>query len=139
NLSNINKLTFLVTLNCLNGMFAGPGEGLLIPNTQPPQYNPISLSESFLKSSLGGAVAAFSPSGQGYSSYHVPLAQEIYQTIFSTSPPPPPPGTPLPPQPVLGLAIQQAEKNILTNSPAFLETISLFVLLGDPATQLAIP
>jgi hypothetical protein len=125
-LTNINQLTFLVTLDCLNGYFAGYGEGL--PNSYTGQNNPLSLAESFLKSSTGGAVAAFSPTGQGYTIKHVGLAQELYKQILA--PPNPPP---------LGLEIKKAETNVILNNSSDLETVSIFVLLGDPATQLALP
>jgi hypothetical protein len=130
NLTDINMLTFLVTLDCLNGMFAGPSEGT----------NPISLSEAFLKSSKGGAVAAFSPTGEGFTTNHAVLAQSLYQIILPPiGLPPPPASSPM----TIGWGIQQAEKSVLltpsTASPQMLETVSIFVLLGDPATQLAVP
>ncbi|MBI1824009.1 MAG: hypothetical protein HYR80_07870 [Nitrospirae bacterium] len=132
-LNNSTMLTFLVTLDCLNGMFAGSGEGKY--NTLYGQDNPYSVAKTFLKSATGGSVASFSPTGQGYTTNHKKLATELYQTLF---------GTISPRVPVIGDAIKQAEKAVLQNlspaaSPQDLETFSIFVLLGDPATQLALP
>jgi hypothetical protein len=122
NLTNSTKLTFLVTLDCNNGMFAGYGEG--------SANNPYSIAETFLKSGTGGSVASFSPTGQGYTTNHKKLATELYQTIFGTR------------VLVIGDAIKQAETTVLGlqgSSAQDLETFSIFVLLGDPATQLAVP
>jgi hypothetical protein len=119
-------------------MFAGPGENQF--NSYTGDVNPVSMSEAFIKAP-GGAVAAFSPTGQGLTNLHSPLAEYLYNTIFGT-------GYAatysLPVNPVLGLAIQSAEKYVLLNPSYGLasgmpETISIFVLLGDPATQLAVP
>lgn len=127
--ANSSQLTFLVTLECLNGMFAGTDEG---------KSHPVSMAEAFLKSN-GGAVAVFSPTGQGLTNFHSPLAEYLYNTIFATGY-----ASSFLPEPILGKAIQTAEKNILlsasySGSQQMLETVGIFVLLGDPATQLALP
>lgn len=143
NLANSAKLTFLVTLDCLNGYFAGYGEGQPIPNIQPVQYNPYSIAEMAVKSS-GGAVASFSPTGQGFTTSHLALAQILYPLILTakTALPPPPGNTSLgtlPPNSI-GYEIRIAETNyLLANASNALETVSIFVLLGDPATQLWVP
>jgi len=134
NLNNSTMLTFLVTLDCLNAYFAGYGEGS--PNI------PFSISETAVKSS-GGAVASFSPTGQGYDINHNALAQVLYPVILTTKPAPPcgPPGsgcTNPPPQNTIGAEIQTAETTYLINTNDTV-TVSMFVLLGDPATQLWVP
>ena len=67
-LNNPNKLTFLVTLDCLNGYFA-----------QPFYY---SLAEEFVVAPNKGAVASFSPSGLGYLWEHKILGNELFSSIF---------------------------------------------------------
>ncbi|MFI5303587.1 MAG: C25 family cysteine peptidase [Nitrospiria bacterium] len=126
-LNNSAMLTFLVTLDCLNGMFAGSGEGQMNPLTQT--FNPYSVAETFLKSSMGGAVGSFSPTGQGYSTSHMNLASQLYPVLLQSGAPP------------VGIVIQQVEGTILqtTASPTDLETVQIFVLLGDPATRLILP
>ncbi|MBI1745553.1 MAG: hypothetical protein HYR55_03085 [Acidobacteria bacterium] len=128
NLNNSNQLTFLITLDCLNGYFAGFGEGLYNPIYG--RNNPYSLSEVILNSTSGGAIASFSPTGQGYTSNHITLATALYQSLLVNSPP------------SVGQAIQQAERTVLLSGSASsqdFETVQIFVLLGDPATQLAVP
>jgi hypothetical protein len=128
NLNNSSKLTFLVTLDCLNGDFAGYGEGLYNPIHN--LNNPYSLSEEILKSTTGGSIASFSPTGQGYTSNHITLATALYNNLLVPTPP------------TIGQAIQQAERSVLLSgsvSPQDFETVQIFVLLGDPATQLAVP
>jgi hypothetical protein len=108
-LGNVNKLTFLVTLDCLNGYFA-----------QPYYY---SIAEEFLVAPGKGAVACFSPSGLGYLWEHDILGNEVFSSIFNKR------------ERLLG-AISIQSKMRAYSKGASEDILKTFTLMGDPAARL---
>lgn len=108
-LNNGDKLSFVITLNCLNGYFA-----------YPYYY---SLGEEFLVAPDKGAIAAFSPSGLGYGWEHQILGDEVFSSIFVKGARP------------LGAITTQSKINAYARGVTQ-DLVSSFTLLGDPATRL---
>ena len=71
-LTNGNKLSFVVVMDCLNGYFQDP--------------NLLSLGEAFLKAPNGGAVAAFASSGLTIAQGQHDMGHELYTQLYGTSP-----------------------------------------------------
>lgn len=67
-LTNGNKLSFVVVMDCLNGYFHDP--------------NLESMSEGFLKAPAGGAVAAFASSGLTFAQGQHVMSQELYRQLY---------------------------------------------------------
>jgi hypothetical protein len=99
----------LLTMNCLNGYFHFPTID--------------SLAEALLKAEGKGAVAAFSPSGMSLDApahiYHKALLREVTQGGHQR----------------LGDAILAAQ-TAYAEEGTFLELLSIYHLLGDPAMRL---
>lgn len=70
--NGMNKLTFVVVMDCLNGYF------------QDPSLQ--SLSESFLKAPNGGAVAAFASSGLTTTFGQRQMELELYTQLYGGTP-----------------------------------------------------
>ena len=71
-LTNGNKLSFVVVMDCLNGLFQQPGL--------------LSLSEALVKAPGGGAVAAFASSGLTFAQGQHEMGQELYTQLYGGSP-----------------------------------------------------
>ena len=108
-LNNGGKLTFLVTLDCMNGYFA-----------HPFYY---SISEAFVAAKDRGAIAAFSPSGLGYPSEHMILGNEIFSSIFQDN------------IRALGAITTRSKINAFANGVSE-DVVRIFTLIGDPAVRL---
>lgn len=109
-LTNRDKLTFLITLTCLNGYF-------------PYWADDYSLAEDFLRVENKGAIACFSPTALGFPSEHSVLARRIFSGLFED-------GTT-----IVGSLVTTAKIGSYSqiNSRDIVETFTLF---GDPATEL---
>ena len=103
------KQPILLTMNCLNGFF------------HFPFFN--SLSEELLKAEDKGAIAAFSPSGLSVnrpaSLYHQALVHELFYGNHER----------------LGDAVLAAQESYAATG-AYVELLSIYHLLGDPALTL---
>ena len=99
----------LITMNCLNGYFLAPG------------FN--SIAEAFLKAEGRGSVAGFSPSGLSLDGpahlYHRALVAELVSGRHAR----------------LGDALAAAQK-AYAETGAMPELLSIYHLLGDPATTI---
>jgi len=73
-LTNGNKLSFVVVMDCLNGYFHVPTSSLQ------------SLSEAFLKAPNGGAVAAFASSGLTITFGQRQMELELYTQLYGAQP-----------------------------------------------------
>jgi hypothetical protein len=71
-LTNGNKLSFVVVMDCLNGYFMDPSL--------------LSISEALLKAPAGGAVAAFASSGLTFAQGQHVMGQELYSQLYGGSP-----------------------------------------------------
>jgi hypothetical protein len=108
-LKNGKRLTFVMTLDCLNGFFA-----------HPSYY---SVGEAFVAAADRGAIAAFSPSGLSYSSEQEALGEAAFSSIFEKG------------NRRLG-RIATGAKIAAFAQGASEDMVRIFTLLGDPATQL---
>jgi len=122
NVANINKPTFLIALNCLNGYVGGftlknhTSDGVSWRISEP------CLGESFLRSADKGAVAMFTATGSGFAEEQDIIDQKLMEEIFSRG------------NYLIGSAVTNAK--ILGVGELLQETIDTFILLGDPATKL---
>jgi len=71
-LTNGNKLSFVVVMDCLNGYFQDP--------------TLLSLSEALVKAPAGGAVAAFASSGLTLPGGQHEMSEELYTLIYGAEP-----------------------------------------------------
>ncbi len=108
-LTNRNKLTLVMALDCLNGYFS-----------QPFMY---SLGEEFVVAPNKGAIASFVPSGLGYTWEHAILGSNVCAAIFQQH------------KAILGAITTQAKINAYTQG-ATGDLVRTYVLIGDPATSL---
>lgn len=110
---------FVVALNCLNGYFVLPDDGV----TRDGMIQYPSIAESFLLAPGKGAVAVFAASAIGYPSEHDPLAQELYGILFSQDT-------------LLGEAVTKAKEAAYTKGEIMEDVVQTFIFFGDPATRL---
>lgn len=108
-LNNGERLTFTITLDCLNGYFA-----------HPYYY---SIGESLVVAKNKGAIAAFSPTGLGYPWEHMILGKAIYSLIFEEG------------INSIGEITTHAKIDAFSNGVSE-DVVKTFTLLGDPATRL---
>lgn len=119
-LTNKGAYPFIVALNCLNGYFVMPNDGVIQDGVK--QYP--SIAESFLLGREQGALAVFAASSIGYPSEHDPLAKELYGVIFENDT-------------TLGEAVTKAKEKIYTiGSSNDEDVVQTFIFFGDPATRL---
>jgi hypothetical protein len=71
-LTNGNKLSFVIVMDCLNGFYHAP---VLL-----------SMSEGFLKAPGGGAVAAFASSGLTLPDGQHAMSTQLYSLIYGAQP-----------------------------------------------------
>lgn len=71
-LTNGNKLSFVVVMDCLNGYFQDPSL--------------LSLSEALLKAPGGGAVAAFASSGLTFPDGQHQMSEQLYTLLYGAQP-----------------------------------------------------
>jgi uncharacterized repeat protein (TIGR01451 family) len=112
NLNNSPRYPLLVTGNCSNGLFAHP----------TTRY---ALAEQFVDAQGRGGIAAWSPTGLGYASWHDTMAGSLYQAMFGEY------------MYQLGPATTAAKLEAFCRL-GWREPIEIFTLLGDPALTLGI-
>ncbi len=110
-LTNNNRLTFLLALNCLNAYFADPRK--------------YSLGEEFLLAPDKGAFAVFSSTGLSFRWHYEKMGYELFKGIFSQN------------KRILGELISQA-KVATYNIGVDEEGLTIFTLIGDPASRLQV-
>jgi len=113
--SNPDRLTFMVALNCLSGYFVQPTDAAT---------NKLSLAESFVTSTKGGAVAAWAASYLGFTSDHRVMAEKLFGSIKQQG------------SQRLGAVTTQARIQALS-AGANEDTLDSYIFFGDPATALA--
>ncbi|MFQ5612634.1 MAG: C25 family cysteine peptidase [Anaerolineae bacterium] len=112
NAANAPRYPLLVTGNCNNGLFAHPTA-------------PYALAEQFLWAAGRGGIAAWSPTGLGFLSWHDSMVRELYQAIFRDY------------LYQLGPATTAA-KIAAFGQLGWTEPVEIFTLFGDPALALAV-
>lgn len=110
---------FVVALNCLNGYFVMPDDGV----AQTGLIQSPSIAEAFLLAQDKGAVAVFAASAIGYPSEHDPLAQELYGILFSQDI-------------TLGEAVTKAKEAAYIKGEIMEDVVQTFIFFGDPAARL---
>ncbi|MCX5904566.1 MAG: C25 family cysteine peptidase [Proteobacteria bacterium] len=111
-LTNEYGLTFVLTLNCLNGFF-------------PNFLDKYSLAEEFVRAPKKGAIACLAPTGIGYPSDHDALAEKIFSRLFTDH------------DNIAGSVAYTAKINAYAQRPSR-EILETFTFFGDPATELKI-
>lgn len=111
-LTNADRLPFVVTATCLNGFFPNP---LL-------SY---CLAEELARKADGGAVAVWSPSALGWPLQHQVLFMELFDSLFGA------------PAATLGSITTQAKLAAAVQGVGQ-ELLDTFVLFGDPALGLEV-
>jgi hypothetical protein len=116
-LTNDQKLPFLVSMSCLTGYFGYP-ESWSFP----------SLAEAMLRSAGKGALAALMPTGMTPPEGQHILDTALFEAIFTED------------LRTLGPAISAARQTLLANGGSDYEEVSeTFLLFGDPAIRLKVP
>ncbi len=113
-LENTDRYPFVTVSNCLNGFFVHPTTHL-------------SLGEALVNASDRGAIATWSPAGLGYLWQEWSLMEQLFRALFVDDVRP------------LGAATTQAKLSAYAQDPGLEDLVQTFVLLGDPATELAVP
>jgi uncharacterized repeat protein (TIGR01451 family) len=113
-LDNDPYYPFLVTGNCRNGLFAYPTD---------PDSKGMSFAEAFVNYEGGGGIAAWSPTGPGYASWHEEMAQQLFQALYGDS--------------IYGLGAATTSAKIAGFAElGRSEPVEIFTLFGDPAMPL---
>jgi len=114
-LDNPDKLTFLMTLNCINGLFS---------NFQQFDGHDDSLAEAFLKADGKGAVGVWAPTGLGYTFEHKRLVDEFFKLLLKGVK-------------EVGRLTTQAKIDAVVNKPHIASVnLKIFTLFGEPSLQL---
>jgi len=109
-LTNGQGLTFVLTLNCLNGFF-------------PNFLDQYSLAEEFVRAKNKGAIACLAPTGLGFPSDHAVLSEKLFNRLFTER------------DNIAGSAVYTAKINAYAQQPS-LDILETFTFFGDPATEL---
>lgn len=110
-LSHLNRPTFVVALDCLNGYFA--------------QSSKYSLAEEWVMAEASGAVACYAPSGLSLQWEHENLGRNLFSRIFIDK------------TRIIGKATTEAKLDTLFQGGTE-KILTVFNLIGDPATRLAV-
>lgn len=113
-LDNRKRLPVVTIANCLNGLFTGTAAQ-------------ISLAEALQRLEDRGAVAVWAATGLDYPSGHRLLMGHFYDAIFQRF------------QRMLGVASTEAKLRAYAQDAGQADLVAMFVLFGDPATQIGIP
>ena len=115
-LNNGDKLSFFVSMTCLNGFF-----------TDPEFFAWPCLAEVLMRSAGKGAVAAFMSTGMTVPEGQHILDVSLFDGLFTKD------------MRKLGPAISYAKQMLLANGLVFEDVSKTFVLFGDPAMALSMP
>jgi hypothetical protein len=87
----------------------------------------IPLAEAFVNAPNKGAIAAWSPTGLGFTFEHDLMAQELFDAIFNQG------------NHILGSVTTQAKVSAYSKFGISVDNLETFVLFGDPAGNLSAP
>jgi hypothetical protein len=116
-LASTGKFPIVISMTCLTGYYVNPSSS---------KINWSTLDENLIRAQDRGAVAVWSPTGEGVASGHDLLDSGLFQELDA--------GQSI----SLGLATNQAKYYLFANSTGNRELIDTYILFGDPATQLNI-
>jgi uncharacterized repeat protein (TIGR01451 family) len=114
-LDNVGQLPFFVPMTCLEGYY-------IFPN--PPGDDNTALGEALVRLPDTGAIASWSPTGQGFATGHDFLNKGLFEALFYEG------------ITKLGPATTYAKLYLASRTPYFHDLIDTYVLFGDPATRL---
>jgi hypothetical protein len=109
-LHNRSKLSFFVTMTCLDGYF------------HHPQVE--CLAEELLLAEGRGAIACFAPTSESLPGDQDVLAKALFEALFAGD------------APALGEAVMQAKRSLPNDGQGYKDLVETYTLLGDPALQL---
>ncbi len=107
--NTVERLSFVLALDCLNAYFALPSS--------------YSLGEELVAAPGKAAVTCFAPSALSFPEEHQIIGMELFRAVFKDR------------QLTIGNAVVQAKINAYAQG-TIAETLLMFTLLGDPATRL---
>lgn len=113
-LTNGDRLVMMLPMTCLDGYFHSPGID-------------VSLSEALVKRSGGGAIASWAPTGFGSAYGHDFLDRGFFEAVMQIG------------RTRIGDAAVLGKAKLYTESGNNLDLLETFTILGDPATNLAMP
>lgn len=114
-LTNKDRLPFIINMTCNSGAIDYP----------MPRWN-ICISEDFMRTQGGGAVACYVPSGPGITSQHERFTLQLNRAVLQERMKP------------VGAALALANwRYLLEANPP--DLVKMFILLGDPALELVLP
>ena len=111
-LTNSDRLPFMVPMTCWEGYFIHPGAS--------------ALAEWIVRADQKGAIASWSPTGQGVASGHDILQTGLFESIFNND------------EHKLGPATVYAKLYLYANTTGHRELLDTYMLFGDPATSLKV-
>lgn len=114
-LSNADRLPFMVPMTCLEGYYITPTR---------PGDDTSSLGESIVRAAAKGAIASWSPTGQGVAVGHDILEKGLFEALFSLN------------LTQIGTATVYAKNYLYDHSLTHRDLIDTYILFGDPATRL---
>lgn len=120
-LTNIGQLPVVLSMTCLDGYWIYPTQAF---DGNPTKW--VSLVETLLWSSTGGAVSTFSATGLGVATAHDVLHSGFYQSVFQDD------------ELVFGAATLAAKLKLYATGNN-LDLIQTFTVFGDPALRLLVP
>ena len=112
-LTNEGKLPFMIPMACFEGLYHYPSSS---------SFNYSSFAETIVRKANGGAIASFSPTGQGLATGHQYMHTALYQAIFFND------------IAQLGPATMLSKYALAGMGHDYL--IDTYLLFGDPATRL---
>jgi hypothetical protein len=112
-LSNTDRLTWVLSFDCLDGFFIHPLEDYC-------------LAEEFVRANHQGALAAFSPTAYGYPTEHYWLGSALYDSIFKNK------------NKVIGMASTAAKIMAYSQYGVSGDYVKTYTLFGDPASVLKV-
>jgi hypothetical protein len=114
-LTNQTRLPFILSMTCYLGIYITPS----------PSGNDLSgFDEMLVRAANGGAIATWSPTGQGTSASHSLLDTGFTQAAFTNH------------LSEIGLSTTQAKYYLYANSAGKHELVQTYLLFGDPALRL---
>lgn len=112
-LTNGGKLAMMLPMTCMDGYFHSPGSQ--------------SVSEAMVSQPNGGAIGSFAPTGFGVAAGHDFLDRGFFEAVMQTG------------RTRIGDAAVLGKVKLYTDSGNNLDLLETFTILGDPATNLAMP
>jgi hypothetical protein len=116
-LTNLTRLPFVLSMTCFVGIYITPSSA---------SFDNSGFDEALVRAANGGAIATWSPTGEGTSANHAVLDTGFIQAVFKNH------------LSEIGLSTNQAKYYLYANTYGKHELLNTYLLLGDPALKLPI-